>query len=69
VGADDCADYLVAKRSMLHCDLYLAEGLPIATGGIEGACRHLIVDRLDITGARWSRGHPKTPLPTLERGL
>ena len=53
-GADDCADYLIAKRSMLHYDRYLRRGLPIATGVIEGACRHLIVDRLDITGARWS---------------
>ncbi len=26
---------------------------PIATGVIEGACRHLICDRMDITGARW----------------
>nr|MBA2594728.1 ISKra4 family transposase [Gammaproteobacteria bacterium] len=32
---------------------YLAAGLPIATGVIEGACRHLIKDRMDITGARW----------------
>jgi hypothetical protein len=31
----------------------LAAGFPIATGVIEGACRHLINDRLDITGARW----------------
>jgi hypothetical protein len=54
VGADECADYLIAKRSMLHYDRYLRQGLPIATGVIEGACRHLIVDRLDITGARWS---------------
>jgi len=53
-GADDCADYLIAKRSMLRYDQYLRCGLPIATGVIEGACRHLIVDRLDITGARWS---------------
>jgi hypothetical protein len=53
-GADDCADYLIAKRTMLHYDRYLRAGLPIATGVIEGACRHLIVDRLDITGARWS---------------
>ena len=30
-----------------------AQGLPIATGAIEGACRHLIKDRMDITGARW----------------
>ena len=39
---------------MLRYDQYLRQGLPIATGVIEGACRHLIVDRLDITGARWS---------------
>jgi hypothetical protein len=28
-------------------------GFPIASGVIEGACRHLFNDRLDITGARW----------------
>jgi hypothetical protein len=54
VGADSCADYLIAKRTMLRYDRYLRQGLPIATGVIEGAGRHLIVDRLDITGARWS---------------
>jgi len=53
-GADDCADYLLAKRDLLHYEVYLEGGLPIATGVIEGACRHLINDRLDITGARWS---------------
>jgi hypothetical protein len=50
---DDCADYLINHRLYLHYDEYLAAGLPIATGVIEGACRHLINDRLDITGARW----------------
>jgi hypothetical protein len=29
-------------------------GLPIATGVIEGACRHLVRDRMEITGARWN---------------
>ena len=32
----------------------LTAGWPITTGVIEGACRHLIKDRMDITGARWS---------------
>ena len=32
----------------------LEEGFPIASGVIEVACRHLINDRIDITGARWS---------------
>ena len=31
----------------------LAKGWPIATGIIEGACRHIVKDRMDITGARW----------------
>jgi hypothetical protein len=32
----------------------LQDGLPIATGVIEGACRHVVKDRMDRTGARWS---------------
>jgi hypothetical protein len=26
----------------------------VETGIIEGACRHIVKDRMDITGARWS---------------
>jgi hypothetical protein len=51
---DKCADYLLKYAPYLHYDRYLALGLPISTGVIEGACRHLIQDRMDITGARWS---------------
>jgi hypothetical protein len=53
-GVNDCARYLRTKRHLLRYDEYLRDGLPIATGVIEGACRHLISDRMDITGARWS---------------
>lgn len=53
-AADKCAAYLLANRSLLRYDEALAAGLPIATGVIEGACRHLVKDRMDITGARWS---------------
>jgi len=52
-GADACADYLSAKKPYLGYDLALANGWPIATGVIEGAARHLVKDRMDITGARW----------------
>lgn len=38
---------------MLWYDKFLAIGLPIATGAIEGACRDLVKDRLDISGAHW----------------
>jgi hypothetical protein len=52
-GADDCARYLLTYKALMRYDAYLAAGLPIATGVIEGACRHLVRDRMDITGARW----------------
>src|SRR6266542_3666807 len=52
-GVDACIGYLTAKREFLGYDTALQAGWPIATGVIEGACRHLIGDRLDITGARW----------------
>jgi hypothetical protein len=42
------------KQPYLDYPRALAEGWPIATGVIEGACRHLIGDRMGITGARWS---------------
>jgi hypothetical protein len=52
--ADGCAKYLINKASYLDYPTALAPGWPIATGIIEGACRHLVADRMDITGARWS---------------
>jgi len=53
-NADTAADYLLAKKPYLDYPTALAQGWPIATGVIEGACRHLVKDRMDITGARWS---------------
>ena len=45
--------YLDAKQPYLDYPRALANGWPIATGVIEGACRHLVNDRIGITGARW----------------
>jgi hypothetical protein len=53
-GLDRAITYLTAKQPYLHYRQALAMGWPIATGVIEGACRHLVKDRLAITGARWS---------------
>ena len=50
---DTCADYLQKYAPYLHYDRYLAAGYPIATGVIEGACRYLVRDRMELTGARW----------------
>ncbi|GAA2277551.1 hypothetical protein GCM10010430_74300 [Kitasatospora cystarginea] len=52
-GIDDAVAYLRNKAEYLRYDLALDRGWPMATGIIEGACRHLVKDRLDITGARW----------------
>jgi hypothetical protein len=45
--------YLQAKEPYLDYPRALASGWPIAAGVIEGACRHLVADRMGITGARW----------------
>jgi hypothetical protein len=51
---DKCADYLLKYKNYLDYKTYLAQGFPICSGVIEGTCRHLINDRMDRTGARWS---------------
>ena len=45
--------YLRNKQAYMDYPRALANGWPIATGVIEGACRHLVQDRMGITGARW----------------
>ena len=50
---DTAADYLQKNKQRLQYDEALEQGLPIATGVIEGACRHIVKDRMDLTGARW----------------
>ena len=52
-GAEACVRYLENKREFLRYDQALDAGWPIATGVIEGACRHLIADRLNLGGCRW----------------
>jgi hypothetical protein len=51
--ADEAATYLTNKAPYLDYPTALTQGWPIATGIVEGACRHLVKDRMDITGARW----------------
>jgi hypothetical protein len=53
---DKACDYLAdrTRTRLLGYQAALQDGLPIATGVIEGACRYLVKDRMDRTGARWS---------------
>ncbi len=50
---DVCANYLLNHRSYMRYDQYLEAGYPIGSGVIEGTVRHLVNDRMDITGAHW----------------
>ena len=52
--ADEAARYLTNKAPYLDYPAALSSGWPIATGVIEGAVRHVVRDRMDVTGARWS---------------
>ena len=47
---DTCARYLLNNAKYLKYDDYLKAGCPIATGVIEGACRHLIQDKIESLG-------------------
>ena len=53
-GMDRAVTCLTNNQQHMKYDKALANGWPIATGMIEGACRFVIEDRFGITGARWS---------------
>jgi len=48
------AAYLERNAPYMDYAAYLAHGWPIATGVIEGACRHLVKDRCELSGMRWT---------------
>jgi hypothetical protein len=45
--------YFERNKDRMRYHQYLARGYPIGTGVIEGACRHLVKDRMERTGMRW----------------
>jgi hypothetical protein len=50
---EDAAEYFERNRDRMKYDVYLAAGYPIGSGVVEGACRHLVKDRMERTGMRW----------------
>lgn len=48
------AAYLERNAPYMQYATYLALGWPIATGVIEGACRHVVKDRCELSGMRWT---------------
>jgi hypothetical protein len=47
-------EYLANNRRHMRYDECLAAGYPIGSGVAEGACRHLVKDRMEQTGMRWT---------------
>jgi hypothetical protein len=50
------AGYYQRNRPYMRYDEYLARGWPIGTGVVEGACGHLVKDRMEQSGMRWTKG-------------
>jgi hypothetical protein len=51
---DGAVTYFENNRQYMKYDEYLAAGYPIGSGVAEGACRHVVKDRLELTGMRWT---------------
>jgi hypothetical protein len=51
---ESAVEYLENNREHMKYDEYLAAGYPIGSGVAEGACRHLVKDRMEQTGMRWT---------------
>jgi hypothetical protein len=51
--AQQCLNYFAQRCEYMKYDEYLAAGYPIGSGVVEGACRHLVKDRMEQTGMRW----------------
>lgn len=47
--------YYRRNRPYMRYDEYLAQGWPMGTGVIEGACGHLVKDRMEQSGMRWTK--------------
>jgi len=45
--------YLENNRKFMKYDVYLSAGYPIGSGVVEGACRHVVKDRMEQTGMHW----------------
>lgn len=49
------AGYFERNLAYMSYDRCLELGWPIASGVIEGACRHIVKDRMELSGMRWSQ--------------
>ena len=45
--------YLDRGKDYMRYDYYLSQGYPIGSGVVEGVCRNLVKDRMELVGMRW----------------
>lgn len=53
-GLQEAIRYFATNRQAMRYHDYLAAGYPIGSGVVEGACRHVVKDRMERTGMRWN---------------
>ena len=47
--------YCETNADRMRCDLYRARGLPVGSGVVESACKHIVGNRFKKAGCRWSK--------------
>jgi hypothetical protein len=52
---ENICGYFENHQTRMRYEEYLAAGYPIASGVIEGACRHVVKDRMERSGMHWTR--------------
>lgn len=52
---EDVTRYFYRNRPHMRYNEYLIQGLPIASGSVEGACKNLVKDRMERSGMRWTK--------------
>ncbi|MDB5307383.1 MAG: hypothetical protein JWO38_1585 [Gemmataceae bacterium] len=61
--------YLASKAGRMRYEEYLRKGYPIASGVIEGACRHDVKDRMERAGMRWVKAGAQAMLDVRSEDL
>lgn len=54
-ASDNVCKYFYRNRPYMKYNEYLNQGLPIASGSVEGACKNLVKDRMERSGMRWTK--------------
>jgi hypothetical protein len=47
-------DYMERNKAFMAYDVYITKGYPIGSGVAEGGCKHVVGDRMESTGMRWT---------------